>query len=504
METRTIIIGAGPVGLYLAGEIRLGGGDVTVYDKLPEPSGESRALGFTKRVAELFDQRGLLSRLGNIRWGQRGHFGGIGIDLEFLDEDHHGVLGLPQSATEQMLTDWLGELGVPILRGHELIGLTQDDDHVEALFDGPDGHHRVRAAHLVGCDGGHSTVRGLAGITTTGWESTRGMYMADVTGVDPRPRPTGQYVPDANMVLSVSLGDGYHRVLMHDSSLPPHPDATTLTYTDIATTWQRLTGEDIHHGTARWMSAFPNGAALADRYRSGRVLLAGDAAHDTPPLAGWGVSTGLQDAANLGWKLAAVTTGAAPDSLLDTYHDERHPQGRQLMRNTHAATMLYLSGPELDPLRALVRELVTDQAAAEHLAGQVSGLGVRYPADTGTGTDAGTDAGAPDADPVGLRLDPARELQHPDGTRTRVAELLHPARGLLIVPDNTATDTATSADAWSGRVDVVTGTWSGPAAPPAAVLVRPDGHLAWTSHSATDLTEALGRWFGPARTPTTV
>ncbi|MFI7386573.1 FAD-dependent monooxygenase [Streptomyces sp. NPDC049813] len=487
METRTIVIGAGPVGLFLAAELRLGGADVTVYDALPAPSGESRALGFTKRVAELFEQRGLLSRLGTFRWGQRGHFGGIGIDLDFLPEDHHGVLGLPQSRTEQMLTDRLAELGVELRRGHELVGLEQDAEGVEIVLDGPDGRHRERAAYLVGCDGAHSTVRALSGITTTGWESTRGMYMADVTGCAPRPRPTGEYVPDGNMVLSVGLGDGYHRVLMHDRSLPPHPDSAALTFEEIAATWQRLTGESIHDGSARWMAAFANGAALADTYRSGRVLLAGDAAHDTPPLAGWGVSTGLQDAANLGWKLAAVARGTAPESLLDTYHAERHPLGEQLMRNTHAATMLYLSGAEADPLRALMRELVTDEGAAGHLAGMVSGLGVRY------------DLGESGGGPLGLRLDPERELERPDGTRVRIAELLHAGRGLLVLADGAdGAPDAGAADGWADRVDVVTGRWVKDDAD-GSLLVRPDGHIAWDARGEGDLGAALGRWFGPAR-----
>jgi 2-polyprenyl-6-methoxyphenol hydroxylase-like FAD-dependent oxidoreductase len=501
MENRVLVVGAGPVGLFLAGELKLGGADVVVYDRLPAPTGESRALGFTKRVAEIFDQRGLLERLGTFRWGRQGHFGGVGIDLDLLDDDHHGVLGLPQSATEQMLADWLGELGVPVRRGCEAVGLQQSADGVEALFDTPAGRRRESAAYLVGCDGGHSTIRTLAGIETSGWESTRGMYMADVTGAEVGHRPTGQYVPEGNMVLSVGLGDGYSRILMHDRSLPPRPDSRTLTFTEIADTWHRLTGEDIHHGSARWMAAFSNGAALAATYRSGRVLLAGDAAHDTPPLAGWGLSTGLQDAANLGWKLAAVTTAAAPDSLLDTYHSERHPLGRRLMRNTHAATTLYLSGADLDPLRTLMRELMAGKEAAGHFAGMVSGLGVRYDMEDDTEPDATRSAAHP---LLGLRLAPGRELERPDGSRTRVADLLRPGRGVLI---DTGTPAAAAAAAWADRVDTVTGHWTDTAGTAGTglgpVLVRPDGHIAWAA-PGTGLTDALGRWFGPARTPASV
>ncbi|MBT2454912.1 FAD-dependent monooxygenase [Streptomyces sp. ISL-86] len=492
MKTRVIVVGAGPVGLMLAGELKLGGADAVVYDKLPAPSGESRALGFTKRVGEVFDQRGLLTRLGQLRRGQRGHFGGVGIDLDILDDDHHGVLGLPQARTEEMLTGWLTELGVPILRGHEAVGFSESADGVTVVFDGPDGRHEDTAAYLVGCDGGQSTIRSLAGIEAPGWESTRGMYMADVTGVELPQRPTGAHVPGGNMILSVSLGDGYYRVLIHDKSLPAHPDSATLTFTDVADAWQRMTGESIHHGEARWMAAFSNGAGLAVEYRRGRVLLAGDAAHETPPLAGWGLSTGIQDAVNLGWKLAAVVTGTAPEGLLDTYHAERHPLGQQLLRNTHAASMLYLSGEEMDPLREVIRELVAGKDGAGHFAGMVSGLTVRY------------DMGPGEHPELGLRLSPDHVLELPDGTRKRVAELLHAGRGLLISAGTCGKAASIAAD-WSDRIDIVYGNWvpeedgGHPHTGPAVVLVRPDGYIAWVAPNGGDLPAALERWFGSAR-----
>lgn len=493
MNARVIVVGAGPVGLMLAGELRLGGADVTVYDSLPAASGESRALGFTRRVAEVFEQRGLLSRLGEYRQGRNGHFGGVGIDLGILDESHHGVLGLPQARTEEMLTNWLTELGVPLRRGFELTDFHETGDGITAVFDGPDGRCERSAAYLVGCDGGQSTVRALAGIEAPGWESTRGMYMADVTGVDLPQRPTGKHVPGGHMILSVNLGDGYYRVLIHDRGLPPRPDSDTLTFTDVADAWQRMTGESIHHGEARWMAAFGNAAGLATDYRRGRVLLAGDAAHETPPLAGWGLATGIQDAVNLGWKLAAVVTGSAPESLLDTYHTERHPLGEQLLRNTHAASLLYLGGEEIDPLRDIMGELMADKGVAGHFAGMVSGLGVRY------------DMGPGEHPLLGRRLSPYRELELPDGSRTRVAELLHAGRALLITTDGSG-EAERIAAAWSDRLDTVTGTWVPAAgdslldAAPGSALVRPDGYIAWASPGGGDLHGALGRWLGSAKT----
>ncbi|SCL52782.1 FAD-dependent monooxygenase [Micromonospora yangpuensis] len=498
MNAGVIVVGAGPVGLMLAGELRLGGVDVVVYDKLPAPSGESRALGFTRRVAEVFEQRGLLSRLGELTQGRQGHFGGVRIDLGRLDESHHGVLGLPQSRTEEMLAGWLAELGVPVRRGYEAVEVRQTGQDVTVVFDGPQGRHEATAGYLVGCDGPQSTVRTATGFETTGWPATRGMYMADITGVELRQRPIGERVPGGNMVLATDLGDGYYRVLIHDRSLRPRPDSEPLTFPEVADAWQRMTGESIHAARARWTCAFSNAARLVTEYRRGRVLLAGDAAHDTPPLAGWGLSVGIQDAVNLGWKLAAVVGGRAPESLLDTYHTERHPLGQQLLRNTHAASTLYLTGDELEPLRGVLRELVEHRDAAGHLAGMVSGLGIRY--DLGDGRHP----------LLGRRMPPDRELVRADGSRTRVAELLHAGRGVFVdtghavEPDGSGT-TAGAVAGWSDRVDVVTGDWvqDGPGDPAYAalgsVLIRPDGYLAWVAPDGGDLTEALDRWFGAAR-----
>ncbi|KXK58687.1 monooxygenase [Micromonospora rosaria] len=491
MKAGVVVVGAGPVGLMLAGELRLGGADVAVYDRLPAPSGESRALGFTRRVAEVFDQRGLLARFGELRQGQQGHFGGVRIDLGALPESHHGVLGLPQSRTESMLTEWLAELGVPIHRGHTLVDLRQSADEVVLTLDGPQGRHEVATGYVIGCDGGRSTVRAVGGFDAPRTVPTRGMYMADITGVEVRQRPIGERIPGGHMVLSVSLGDGYYRILVHDKGLRPPADAAPPAYAEVADAWQRMTGESLHGATARWTAAFDNSSVLATEYRRGRVLLAGDAAHDTPPLAGWGLSTGIQDAVNLGWKLAAVATGRAGDDLLDTYHAERHPLGTQLVRNTHAASQLYLSGDEMEPVRAVLRELVDGGSAARHLAGMVSGVTVRY------------DLGAGEHPLLGLRMPPDRELELVGGGRVRIAELLRAGRGVLVDTEPEGAAATLGAD-WSDRVDVVSGAWvpattDGADAPLDAVLIRPDGHVAWASPGGGDLADALSRWFGASR-----
>jgi 2-polyprenyl-6-methoxyphenol hydroxylase-like FAD-dependent oxidoreductase len=489
MNTGVIIVGAGPVGLMLAGELRLGGVDVTVYDRLTGATGESRALGFNRRAAESLDQRGLLPRLGDFKWGPMGHFGGIRIDLGMLDGNHSGVLGLSQARTEEMLGDWLAELGVPVRRGYQVTGLRQTPDGVAVAFDGPEGRGEDAGAYLVGCDGAQSTVRALAGIPAPGWGSTRGMYTAEITGVALRPRPIGERLPGGNMVLCTPLGDGRYRIVIHDTSLPTHPDPSALTFTQVADAWQRLTGESVHHAPPQWLWACGNAARLAEEYRRGRVFLAGDAAHEIPPMAAWGLSAGLLDAVNLGWKLAATTHGWAPDGLLDTYHAERHPIGQQLIHNVEAASMLYLGGAEMDPIRSVIGELMAYKDAAEHLAEMVSGLGIRY------------DMGPGDHPLLGLRMPPDRQLTLPDRTRARIADLLRTARGVLITTSG-AGQAEQLAEGWADRIDVIAGAWP-PGQDPAldAALIRPDGYVAWTAPgSDDDLTDALSRWFGTART----
>ncbi|WP_089107646.1 FAD-dependent monooxygenase [Streptomyces hyaluromycini] len=483
-----IVVGAGPVGLMLAGELRLGGADVAVYEKLPAASGESRGVGFTRRAAEVFDQRGLLERFGEVEWAQ-GHFGGVRIDFGKLADNHFSVRGIPQFQTEEILEGWLRELGVTVHRSHEVTGYRQTADKVTVWFDGPGGPGEETARYLVGCDGARSLVRSLAGIDFPGWGATRGMYMADVVGSGIRPRPIGERVP-GGMVMAFNLQSGVDRIVIHDENLRPHEDRSTLRFTEIADAWQRMTGESIHHAEVRWISSFTDTTRQASTYRVGRVFLAGDAAHIHMPAGAQGMSVGVQDAVNLGWKLAADIAGWAPAGLLDSYHSERHPVGQLLMRNTRAQTRLYLSGDEMEPLREVMRDLVQIPAVARHLAGTVSGLDVRY------------DMGAADHPQTGLRLSPDLVLRRVGGGPVRVGELLHPGRPVLVVAGTGSGDSgvARAADGWSDRVDVVTGTWAsaraGDQAVPEAVLLRPDGYVAWAAPSRYSLTEALERWFG--------
>jgi 2-polyprenyl-6-methoxyphenol hydroxylase-like FAD-dependent oxidoreductase len=489
METDVMIVGAGPVGLMLAGELRLGGVDAVVYERRTTPSRESRGLGFTARATEVFDQRGLLARFGDVESSRQGHFGGIPMDFGVLEGAHFGVRGIPQYRIEQVLEDWAQELGAPVLRGQEVVSYRATADGVVAVVDGPAGRDEHTARYLVGCDGGRSTVRQLGGFGFPGTDATREMYLADVAGCGIRPRFIGERVP-GGMVMSAPLEDGVDRIIVCPRGTPPPGGSREVTFTEVADAWQRLTGESLHGAETRWVSAFTDAARQASEYRRGRVLLAGDAAHIHLPAGGQGLSVGIQDAANLGWKLAATVQGWAPGGLLDSYHDERHPVGARVLRNTLAQGMLYLSGEEIEPLRAVMSELMAIPDVARHLSGMVSGLDIRY------------DVGLSGHPLLGARM-PNWELETSGGGRTRVADMLHGARGVLVIASDSR-EVPRPVGGWSDRVDVVAGNWvaAGTEAQQFAtdsVLIRPDGYVAWAAPTGDDLLEALHRWFGSAR-----
>ncbi|OAR23032.1 monooxygenase [Streptomyces sp. ERV7] len=501
MGTGVIIAGAGPVGLMLAGELRLNGVDVVVYEQRATPSGESRGVGFTRRAAEVFHQRGLLARFGNIEIGNEGHFGGVRIDFTALEDNHFGIRGVAQYRIEEILEAWVLDLGVDVRRGYEVVDFREGPDDITVVVEGPDGRAEHTAQYLVGCDGGRSRIRKLAGIEFPGREATRGMYVADIVDrPDIKPRVIGERV-DGGMVMAIRLEEGVTRIIIHPAKLTPR-DNSKLTFKEIADSWQELTGQSLHGAETKWVSAFTNATRQAAEYRRGRVLLSGDSTHIHIPAGAQGLSVGVQDAVNLGWKLAATVNGWAPEGLLDSYQAERHPVGEKLLRNTLAQASLYLTGDEMEPMRQVMRELVRSPEAARRLAGHVSGLGIRY--------DMGGATGHP---LLGLRM-PDREVKLGDGSTTRVSELLHPARGVLVVADG-STGPAKLAAGWSDRIDIVTdASWSDrvdivpdgwvPAdtaegTTPDAVLLRPDGHVAWVSPDGGELLDALARWFGSPR-----
>ncbi|MET7779422.1 FAD-dependent monooxygenase [Streptomyces mirabilis] len=477
-----IVAGAGPSGLMLAGELRLSGLSVIVLDRLEQPMQQSRALGFSARTIEEFGQRGLLEDFGPLETIPGGHFGGLPIDYRIVEGGNFGVRGVPQSRTEAIINKWAVGLGADVRRGHEVIGLTQDENGVQVEVAGPEGVETLRAAYVVGCDGARSTVRHLAGIDFPGVSATIEMKMADVAGVQLRLRPTGE-VGEAGMVVVLPLGPGATRVVVFERGAGVRPTQEPPTFEEVAAAFQRVTGEDISGAKQLWTSYFTDASRHAAEYRKGRVFLAGDAAHIHLPIGAQGISAGVGDVVNLGWKLAAAVKGHAPEGLLDTYHSERHPVGARIVYNTLVQRTLYLGGPEAQPLRDLFAELVQIEDVRRHLVGLVTGLDITYSA---------VEGGHP---LLGRRL-PDQELLVGD-EKTTTYELLHQGRPVLLdLHDNAALREA--AAAWSDRVDVVTATRPDAAAPAADLLVRPDGYIAWVgADGSTDgLTDALAQWFG--------
>jgi len=488
-DADVIVVGAGPTGLMLAGELRLGGAAVTVVDRLAEPIKQSRALGFSARTIEEFDQRGLLPRFGDLQTIPVGHFGGLTIDYRVLEGGSYGARGKPQSLTESVLAEWAAGLGARLNRAHEVVGLSDDGDGASVEVLTPAGRSRLRARYVVGCDGGRSTIRKLAGIDFPGTEPVIEMWLADVAGCELRPRFSGERV-GGGMVMVLPLGPHVNRVVVYERKAAPRHSQDPPAFAEVADAWERLTGEDIHGGTPLWVSWFTDSSRQASEYRRGRVFVAGDAAHVHMPIGGQGMSAGIQDAVNLGWKLAAEIGDQAPPVLLDTYHSERHPVGARVLTNTLAQRILYLSGDEMEPMRAVLSELLAYTDVKRHLVGMVTGLDIRY--DTGPGDHPLLGRRVPRVELVGEQAQPGK---------SSTFEWLHAARGVLfdLAGDASLRDAAAG---WADRVGVVTAAPHSAGTPfdgVAAVLVRPDGYVAWadTRQRGPDgLPAALTRWFG--------
>ncbi|MFC7303678.1 FAD-dependent monooxygenase [Streptomyces monticola] len=487
----------------LAGELRIGGADVVVVDRRGAPTAESRASTLHARTMEILDCRGLLAALGTPPDEPRGHFGGIPLDLT-LPGPYPGQWKVPQTRTEQLLQERARTLGADLRREHELRAVSVTADEVVTEVAGPRGPVRIRSRYVVGCDGEDSTLRRLTGAEFPGRDARRELLRADVAGIGIRDRRF-ERLPDG-LAIAARRGDGVTRVMVHAFGSGARPRAEGPGFDEVVDAWKRVTGEDISHGTPLWVNAFGDASRQLTHYRNGRVLYAGDAAHQQMPIGGQALNLGLQDAVNLGWKLAATVRGGAPEGLLDSYHDERHAVGRRVLGNIGAQAALLLGGPEVEPLREVFADLIAHEQTRTELAGMISGLDIRY--DVGDGRTDGEAHGEAHggADPetgrhplLGLRLPlvPLTTAQQACST----AELLRTGRGLLL--DLTGTEGGDArlrslAAPWAGRVDTVAAepVLQGPLRGVEAVLVRPDGHIVCAGAADAPFPGALRRWFG--------
>ncbi len=480
-EHAVVVAGGGPTGLMLAGELALAGVDVAIVERrASQDLIGSRAGGLHSRTIEVLDQRGIADRfLSQGQVAQVAGFAWIRLDISDFPTRHNYGLGLKQNHIERILAGWVDELKVPIYRGREVTGFAQDDTGVDVELS---GGQSLRAEYLVGCDGGRSLIRKAAGIEFPGWDPTTSCLIAQVE-IDQEPQWGMRR--DALGVHSFSrLEGGPVGVLVTEQHLE-HTGEPTLR--DLSEALVAVYGTDygIHNPTS--ISRFTDMARQAASYRDRRVLLAGDAAHVHFPVGGQGLNIGLQDAVNLGWKLAQVVKETSPDSLLDTYQAERHPVGARVLRNTMAQTALLRPGEHIEALRDTMSELLSMDEPRKRIAAMMSGLDIHY--DLGEGHPL-----------LGRRM-PDLDLVTANGP-LRVFTLLHDARPVLL---NLGAPGGFDITPWADRVQLIdakyVGMWElpvlGVVTAPTALLIRPDGHVAWVGDGTdTGLRDALTTWFG--------
>ncbi|HEY2715860.1 MAG TPA: FAD-dependent monooxygenase, partial [Solirubrobacterales bacterium] len=475
-----MIAGAGPAGLMLAGELALAGVDFTIVERRPgrELAG-SRAGGLHARTIEILDQRGIAERfLGEGQKHQVALFAEAALDISDLPTRHPYTLALWQKHIERIMAEWVAELGVSIDYGEEVVGFAQDEGGVEVQLA---GGRSLRTRYLVGCDGGRSLVRKAAGIEFPGWEASLSAVIAEVEMAE---QPEYGVRHGSFGISGIGpTGEGESvRVVVTEQRLESGDEPTL---DELREALVAVYGTDFGVHSPTWVSRFTDATRQAADYRRGRVLLAGDAAHVHYPAGGQGIQHGVQDAVNLGWKLAQVVKGTSPDSLLDSYRSERHPPTARALQETMAATALHRGDARTAALRQTLTELAAMEEPRRHLAAGRLGLDVRY--DLGEGHPL-----------LGRRM-PDLDLATAEGP-TRVYALLHKARPVLL---NLGEPGSFDVAPWADRVQLAeaahTGAWELPAIgevpPPDAVLIRPDGHVAWVGEGTDGgLTEALTAW----------
>lgn len=490
-----IIAGAGPTGLTLATELRRGGADVLLLERRPNGGVDgSRAAGMQPRTIEMLDQRGVADRFLAVGPPSGlGNFAGIRLDYSMLPSRFPYAINILQAETERLLEDIAAEFGVQVQWSTQVTGVRQSSDGVEVFVEGPGGAETLSGSYLVGCDGGQSTVRKLMGVGFPGTDATMVSLIGDVELDEPPQQPLFLDRRDSGLITAIQFRPGWYRVVTTERERSAGPN-DPVSLEELRASAERVAGTDFGMHSPRWLSHFGDAMRQAGRYRVGRVLLAGDAAHIHLPAGGQGMNMGMQDAFNLGWKLAAVVNGDAPEQLLDTYHDERHAVDADTLKAIRAQSVLCDPGPRTTELFDLISHLIGFNDVNSYLSTTLSGLGVQYP--------------MPGEHPLLGRRVPDVDISSSNGAG-RIYELLNTARPVLLSL-SCAADLALSTAGWADRIDVVTAhcpsdSWAvpgvGTVSVPAAVLIRPDGYVSWVNdgdHDLTHLRQSLTTWCGPS------
>lgn len=480
---QVVIAGGGPTGLMLAGELALAGIDVAIVERRESQDlAGMRASGLHMRTIEVFDQRGIGDRF--VSQGTRhqaAYFHGLNLDISDFPTRRNYFVVLSQNRIERILADWAAELGVLIYRGRDVVSFAQGDGGVD--IETSNGQ-RFRADYLVGCDGARSVIRKEAGIAFDGWEPTKSWLIAEAEWTQ-EPEWGFRRGTDGTYALAKMEDASQVRIVLSEPELR---DGSQPSLGEVGETLISVYGTDFGIRNPTWISRFTDRCRQAVSYRDRRVLLAGDAAHIHPPLGGQGLNIGVQDAVNLGWKLAQVVKGTSPESLLDSYHAERHPVAGRVLLNTMADVAFQRQDERTKALVTIVSELATMAGPRKHIMGERSGLGVHY--------------NLGDGHPLLGRRMPDLDLDTADGPR-QAYSFLHKGRPVLL---NFGEPGGLDIASWLDRVQLVDARYEdvwelpviGAADAPSAVLIRPDGYVAWVGDKTEPaLVDALAAWFGP-------